>query len=362
MSHELEQHGDRVAFVDTRNDAWHRLNDLPPEYQGKPLTAEEALRLAHLSGWNVRKVPAFAKIGEGKAALHVPIPGSYATIRDNPWTPGQVDVLGAVGNQWTAFQNEDLAGFLNALVHESQGNIETAGSLREGREVFVTTKLPEGMTVGGTDKLDLYIAALTAHDGTKATRFIATEVRVVCKNTQRAAEAGAVSSASIRHTSGATKYVEVAREKLGLAVVGFADLEAEFERMIQTQQTEAEFAKMVDAVFYPKGDVPDPKEKSRALTIKTHRDETLLSLWADAETQANIRGTRYAGYQSVIEYLDHFAPVQGSDGDAVLAAARRAERALTNPQPERERAFAFARVPVKDDAPLVGVGVSGRHS
>lgn len=343
MGHELEQHGERVAFVDTRTDAWHALNDLPKHLLGSPLTAEVALKEAHLAGWNVRKEQAFALIGEGKAALYVPIPGHYATVRDNPWIEDQVDVLGAVGKQWTAFQNEDLAGFLNALVDESEGKIETAGSLREGREVFVTMKLPETMMVGGVDRLDLYLAALTAHDGTRATRFITSEVRVVCANTQRGAEASAVSQASIRHTSGQTRYVEVARQKLELGFKQFDDFQQEAERMIQTQQTEDEFLAIVKGTFNPSGKEPEGK---RGITMAKNRDDKLLSLWADAPTQEAIRGTRWAGLQAITEYLDHFAPVNGASGDTNKAALRRAERVLVGPQAQRSRAFALSRIPV----------------
>lgn len=369
MAHMLEQHEDQVAFVDIRTDAWHRLNNLPEELLGTPLDAETALREAHLAGWNVRKAAAYvllngdddmlkraeqaiahgtkdkvsAVLAELVANLKR-IPDSFGTLRDNPWMPGQVDVLGSVGNQWSPFQNEDLTGFLNALVDESKGNIETAGSLREGREVFVTMKLPETMEIGGTDKLDLYLAALTAHDGTKATRFLATPVRIVCANTQKWAEQQAISSASIRHTPGASRFVEIARQKLRLTFKAFDDFQAEAERMIQTQQTEAEFMEIIGNVFGK----TDEDSSKRAVTIETNRNDQLLSLWNDADTNGAIRGTRWAGLQSVSEYLDHFAPITGADGDSVKATLRRAERVVTGQSQVgvRKAAWEAFRVPV----------------
>lgn len=347
MAHELEQHDDQVAFIDTRTDAWHRLNNLPADViarvaAGEPLSAEEALKHAHLADWDVRKVPAFANVGtEGKPS-YAPVPGAFISVRTNPFTGG-IDTFGPVGRQWTPFQNEALTEFLDALVHESRGNIETAGSLRGGREVFVTTKLPDTMTIGGVDKVDLMLSAMTSHDGTKSTRFIAGGVRIVCANTQRAAEATALATASIRHTSGQSGYVAKVQEQLGLAFKGYDDLAAEFERMIQTDQTDAEFQSLIDATFYPDGKVPT--EKGHGLTLKTKRDETLMGLWADADTQANIRGTVYAGYQSVIEYLDHFAPVQGASDDAAKAAVKRAERVLSGTQDERNRVWNLSRIP-----------------
>ena len=42
------------------------------------------------------------------------------------------------------------------------------------------------LTVGGTDRVDLNIAALNSHDGTSAFRILVTPVPVVCANTQSA--------------------------------------------------------------------------------------------------------------------------------------------------------------------------------
>jgi phage/plasmid-like protein (TIGR03299 family) len=333
MAHELEQHGTEVAFVDTRDDAWHRLNNLPRELVGTPLTAEVALKHAHLAGWNLRKVPSMVMLN-GEL---VPT-GSYTVVRDNPFTGAEQLIGSAVGEQWQPFHNEELTDFLDALVHETHGNIETAGSMRGGREVFVTTKMPEGMKIGGVDQLDLFIAAVTSHDGSRSTRFYATEVRTVCKNTQRRGEASAVGAASIRHTSGQTGMVEKARQQMGLAIDGFSTFQAEAEAMIQQTQTEAEFIGIIDGVF---GKL-DPDAGKRTVTSHKKRTDKLVQLWADADTQANIRGTAWAGLQAITEYLDHMAPVQGGTESAAI---KRAERSiLGGDQPLRDAAWNLSRV------------------
>lgn len=54
MAHEIEIHADGTAsFVSAREDAWHRLGTVT---QGA-LSAQEALGMAFLAGWNVRKLP-----------------------------------------------------------------------------------------------------------------------------------------------------------------------------------------------------------------------------------------------------------------------------------------------------------------
>ena len=97
-------------------------------------------------------------------------------------------------------QNEEHCDFLNHLADASGAIFDTAGSLRGGRQVFVTMRLPETVLVGGVDELDLNIAALNSHDGNSAFRLLVTPVRVVCANTQAAALRHHVASVSIRHT------------------------------------------------------------------------------------------------------------------------------------------------------------------
>ncbi|WP_245692728.1 DUF932 domain-containing protein [Streptomyces katrae] len=41
-----------------------------------------------------------------------------------------------------------------------------------GRPVFLTVKLPQTMTTGRSDKVDLYIAAFNSHDGSSTFRIV----------------------------------------------------------------------------------------------------------------------------------------------------------------------------------------------
>ena len=59
-------------------------------------------------------------------------------------------------------------------------------------------------------------------------------------------------------------------------------------------------------------------------------------MWT-ADTNANIRGTRWAAYQAVTEYLDHTAPIAAKTDQADA----RAERALTSTTIEATKIRAF---------------------
>ena len=239
MAHDLEtwSGGRSVSFVSARQHAWHRLGTvLPAEFD-----AADAMRYAKLGGWNVRTqalqtTPMVSADGVDVLA----VPEHFATVRTNPVT-GRPDVLGVVGRGYTPIQNEEHAALLDALVDESGAHFETAGSIRGGRQVFLTMKLPRTMLIGGIDAVDLYIVACNSHDGTSAFRLLISPVRVVCANTQALAIRRAQSSFSIRHTSGAHGYIGQARQALGLTF-RFADaFQAEADRMIEQAITDEQF-------------------------------------------------------------------------------------------------------------------------
>ncbi|GAA0976037.1 DUF932 domain-containing protein [Nocardiopsis tropica] len=327
MAHELEQFSDgSTAFVSARLDAWHRLGTVLPS----TFTAEEAMTTAHLGGWNVRKSPLTTTVDERTLT----VPGAYATVRTHPKT-GEPDVLGYVGEQWQPVQNEELADFLNVLSDESGAHFETAGSLKEGRHVFITMKMPEAMTIGdGTDDLDLYIAAMNAHDGTASMRAVVSPVRIVCANTQAAALRQARSTFTIRHTSGVTSKVAEAREALRLTWKYLEAFQLEAEKMLQTSMRDVDFTNKIRRLFPIDADAGKRAKENNDAVISQ-----LRYLYSEADTNANIRGSRWAGYQSVVEYLDHFAPVQGADDET--ARAIRAERVLIQSSVTKLKRAAF---------------------
>lgn len=329
MAHQIETHGTRAAALFARVDPWHRLGTT---LEGQAFTAEEAMALGHLGGWDVRKTPLTTTEITTEGVTQLDVPG-FATVRTNPFTHSP-EALGVVGSAYHPLQNEEHAEFLNRLADESGAIFDTAGSLRGGRQVFVTMRLPESLTVGGTDRVDVNIAALNSHDGSSAFRLLVTPVRVVCANTQAAALRDHTASISIRHTRNAKTAVQSAREALGLTFAYVQEFEAEAERLINTTMTDAAFADLTATVF---GET-DRDAPTRTQKAARRRTDTLTRLWADASTQADIRHTAWAGYQSVAEYVDHFAPVRSKDDEATA----RATRLLTSDEPTRIKHRAWA--------------------
>jgi phage/plasmid-like protein (TIGR03299 family) len=328
MAHEIETHGNRVAAVFARQDAWHKLGTT----LASVFTAEEAMRVGHLGRWNVRKTPLHTVDLDADGVSMLEVPGHFATVRTNPFT-GATEPLGVVGEGYRPIQNEEHCEVLNRLVDDSGAIFDTAGSLRGGRQVFVSLRLPETMRIAGTDEIDVNIVALNSHDGTSAFRLLVTPVRVVCANTQAAALANHSASISIRHTASATARVAAARDALGLTFAYVQAFQAEAEAMIQQAMTDAQFHTMTAQLF----PAPDRDAGPRAQNAHRERERTLTALWADAHTQAGIRYTAWAGYQAVTEYIDHHSPVRTRHDKATA----RATRVLTTTEPSRIKTRAW---------------------
>lgn len=329
MAHDLDTTDGQTSFASAREHAWHRLGTVLEE----SFDAEQAMREANLGRWNVRKLPLFA-VDYDRPGVSIEVPRNYAIVRDNPVIPGRIDALGVVGGAYKPVQNEDHAELLNALVDESGAHFETAGALDGGRKVFLTMRFPESVRVGGVDPVDLYLAAVNSHDSSMALTFLVTPVRVVCANTLGVALRNASNTFRVRHTSRVEKVVRSkAREALGMTfsyLDGFAE---EAERMISTSLTDARFEEIIQAEFGAPTDAPDS-----TLTRGENKLDVMRRLFAEANTQAGIRNTAWAGFNAVTEYVDHFAPVRGED-----RANRRAEKAVLGSDAFKTRALrAFA--------------------
>ena len=312
MAHELETLANgQTAFASARKSAWHQLGQIAKEC----MTAQQVMSEAWLGGWEVRTIPVFGMEVSARGVTKIDCPDKFMTVRTNPQT-GATEYLGVVGTDYTTVQNEQVAELLNLLVDESGAHFETAGSMRKGKSVFVTMKLPKAMEIAGVDRMDLYLAATTSHDGTASLRLDATPVRIVCANTQRMAYERSLGSYVFRHAPTITAKIGEARQALGLVWKRFAAFETEAEKMINESLTMGEFEK-ITAQLWPLADDASDIAKNNA----KQRTSSLRYLIRDADTQKAIKGTRWAGYQAVTEYIDHFAP---ATSDAV-----RATRALT---------------------------------
>jgi len=304
MAHALEEFTDgTTAFFTNREVAWHKLGTVTDG----ALTAQDALKTAYLD-WEVKKSeePVGVKIG----TEFITTGDKFATYRFHPKT-NKAEALGVVGNRYTPVQNSEAFSFLNHIADESGAVFETAGSINNGKKVFMTMKLPNTLQIGGVDQVDLYLMAWNTHDGTSSFQVVVTPIRVVCQNTLSAAIASAKNTFSLRHTPNVSGKVQQAREALGLSFKYIEAFEKQAEALLSQQMTDKEFYSLVEKM------IPINEEDDRTRNLADAARGTLNALWK-APTQANVAGTKWAAYNAFTEYADWARPVK-SDQDSARA-------------------------------------------
>lgn len=311
MAHLLEQHKDgRVAFALVGEPAWHNLANARWE-AGTHVPVSEMLRAAMLSDWNVRTEP-----WEIPAGYHADKP-FVRIIRDNPFEQ-RVDILGQALASYTPNQNEDLAAFGDALT-QGGASPESAGSIKGGRQVFLSWRLPHEMVIdpsGRADKVDTYLLVTTSHDGSSSTKACTTPVRVVCNNTMTLALRGAKQSVSIRHTRNSAIALDEARRQLGLSFQYMEAFQSEVEELIRVDITDTTFEAII-AAAYP---MPDDEAGKASLTKWQTRQDALWDIYRGV-TCTNIHGTAWGAYNALTEQLDYGTKGRKGSQEGVMASA-----------------------------------------
>lgn len=312
MAHMLETNGSETAFASFREPAWHQLGTVFNE----EVTTAKMLELAHLNNWNVRLED--VAIPDGFSSDR-----SYSFVtRTNPFDRSTNDVLGVVGERYVPLQNEQLFDFGDAML--DGGRWETAGSIKNGRQVFGSLALDRETVLdpnGVGDKVNTYLLVNTSHDGSIAIQASITPVRVVCANTLNLAlgnrgRGGSVKqSFKIRHTATATGKVQQAREALGLAHKYMDEFDKMAQAMIETEVTKAQFDKVVEALY------PKPEKDSKGSMKKWETKVDLLNAIYVGEYNNTISGTAWGVANALTERLDWYRSARGGTNESILAAA-----------------------------------------
>lgn len=180
------------------------------------LSSEEALEMSGLN-WNVIQRP----IMTGNYDL---IPGYKANIRDT-----DNRVLGVVTDRYRVVQNAEAFAFTDTLLGEGV-KYETAGSLQNGRKIWLLAKLPDKYIIEG-DQIEPYLVFSSSHDGSGSIKVAMTPIRVVCQNTLNIALSTAKRVWSTVHVGDPAAKMEEAHNTLLLAEKYMGRLGMEFSQL-----------------------------------------------------------------------------------------------------------------------------------
>lgn len=158
----------QMAYRESKGKPWHRLGN-PVSDDMMPL---EMMQTAGVD-WEVEKVDSFVEF-EGK---RIPT-GQQSLIRK---TDGRV--LTQVGKGWKPVQNREAFEFFTDFVANGDMQMDTAGSLKDGRIVWALADVRDGFTLFGGDEVRGYLLFSNPHMYGKSIDVKFVLERVVCHNT-----------------------------------------------------------------------------------------------------------------------------------------------------------------------------------
>lgn len=216
-----------MAYV--REVPWHGLGTRVEE----AMTSSEAMKAAGLD-WNVVANPIFTESG-------IQIPGYVANTRD-------IDnrILGVVTDKYKIVQNSDAFAFTDNLIGDDC-RYETAGSLKNGKTIWLLARLPRTKILG--DDVDQYLCFSNTHDGTGSVKVFVTPVRVVCNNTLNIALDGAKRFWSCKHMGKMEDKLAEATHTLQLANRYMDELKLEADKLANTTLTDERLHQMLSELF-----------------------------------------------------------------------------------------------------------------
>lgn len=287
MAHEVES----IMYVSNEENnrfvPWHGLGT-PVE---EALTSADAIRLAGLD-WTVESKPIFTDGG-------IEIPGYKANTRDI-----DSSVLGIVSDRYRIVQNAEAFDFTDSLIGEGC-KYETAGSLLDGRKIFLLARMPERDILG--DQVDPYICFTNNHNGTGAIQVCMTPIRVVCQNTLNLALGQASRKWSTRHIGDMQSKLAEAKYTLQLANDYMDNLAVTADQLAHTKVTEEQVMKILDELF-PVSTEDSDRKKNNVAEVK---DQFIKCLHADDILK--FQNTGWGLVNAASDWMSHTAPRRASE-------------------------------------------------
>jgi phage/plasmid-like protein (TIGR03299 family) len=284
MAHEVE----KMMF--TGDVPWHKLGH---RFEQAP-SLEEALVAAGLD-WTVSTEPVFSGAGEKVEA--------QLTRRSS-----DNSILGVVGPNYVPLQNSEAFEFFRPFLDQKEAAIETAGSLRMGKRVWILAKINrDPMTVKGNDIVDKYVLLSNSHDGTLAVRVGFTPVRVVCSNTLAGAHNNKASKLiRVKHTKNVVQNLENIREIMDLANSEFEATAEQYRLLANKSINQKDLEKYVKLVFNTQSRIVEAEGNLDSINNKRILDEVQpLFEVGRGNDMPEIKGTFWAAYNAVSEYLQY---------------------------------------------------------
>jgi len=239
MSHEVE------TMAWTGQKPWHGLGvEVDPN-----LTPEEMLIAAQLD-WSVSKRPSYTldtpEWSEDSGIIQAP--NTFHIVRDS-----DNQILSHCGKDYMPIQNKEVFKFFKRFTEAGHMSMETAGSLKDGGEIWGLAKIAEDFDLAGGDQIKGYLLINQPHIVGRSMTIKLTPIRVVCNNTLTfALQQGGTASFRMPHVREfGDDVIQAAEETLGLSAERMAEFREAATLLSKKKAKHSDVLEYVSQIYQP---------------------------------------------------------------------------------------------------------------
>ena len=238
MAHQVET----MAWAN--DEPWHGLGvEVPATLT--PLEMQEAASL----DWTVSKRPSYTidapEWSEDVGLIQAD--KTFHIVRDSDNL-----ILSHCGRDYIPIQNEDVFKFFKRFTEAGHMTMETAGSLKNGGEIWGLAKISEDFELVGEDQIKGYLLINQPHIVGRSMIIKLTPIRVVCNNTLTFALGSAGASFRIPHVKAfGDEAIRAAEEALGLSGERMAEFKEAATFLTKKKAKHSDFLEYVGEVYQP---------------------------------------------------------------------------------------------------------------
>lgn len=272
--------------------------------------------------WSVELRPLYTQSSTGEM---LEVANRRALVRDY-----DDKILTVASPNWKPFQNRDALEFFREYTESGGAQMETAGSLREGKLIWALAKINRDFRVKGRqqDVTKGYILLSSPHEVGYSIKVRTTATRVVCANTFAIADRDATNYKQGHTTS---FRADEAKATIELAVDHIARMETEANKLASIQITEYDAARFYAQLLQPikeEDELTEAAHVRRLMDTEAERNVAFKGVWESYNNAPGAEpGTLWGVFNGVTHWADHTAGNRGRE--ARLASAWFGERAVT---------------------------------
>lgn len=224
--------------------------------------------------------------------------GHFYIVRDDIGA-----VLGSCRGKFTPLQNEDAFGFVQKFIEDGICTIDTIGTIEKGQKVWLLAKISDSkyQVVPG-DEIELYLILVNAHDATTSVMVGVVPIRIFCSNMFSMLNRSDFEIVKFKHVGDVAEKLKLVQATINEQL---AVMEGFVGRLRTLAATQISYEKL-DVYFREILKTPTKDKASTKANNKVARLHELF-IHGRGNQLEGVRGSWYAAYNAVSEYLNYEA-------------------------------------------------------